>query len=117
MGFVFHRRQVAKPLEREGFGPSGTRPRAWPRGQPRMVTASVRRRRGPLADTREQERSRPPARRCDGKRSLKWTTAAPVLRAVAFLPLSQGGPAPGKESGPSQTMLIVIILACGILVP
>ena len=90
---------------------SSTRPHVWPRGQPQMVTASVSSCGVPLTDNREQERSCPPALLCDRKRSLKQNTAVPSSLCPRM------GQALGKEFGPSQTMLIVIILACGILVP
>ena len=90
---------------------SSARPHVWPRGQPQMVTASVSSCGVPLTDNREQERSCPPALLCDRKRSLKQNTAVPSSLCPRM------GQALGKEFGPSQTMLIVIILACGILVP
>ena len=104
---------------REGFGPPGcmalwqrrARPHVWARGQPQMVTASVSWCGVPLADNREQERSCPPALLGDRKSSLKQNTAVPPSLFPRL------GQALGKEFGPSQTMLIVIILACGILVP
>ena len=75
-----------------------------------MVTASVSWCGVPLADNREQERSCPPALLGDRKSSLKQNTAVPPSLFPRL------GEALGKEFGPSQTMLIVIILVVQITI-